>query len=107
MTPPVRAVQQRGNTQREDVTSHTNRRTAVAAAEETAAASGLRSLEGDDNIILQNKNGELKRRIEMLTEKLTSATSGAGSGSDSSRETKQKEINEGQKASIGAYVSSL
>ena len=43
----------------------------------------------------------------MLTEKLTSATSGAGSGSDSSRETKQKELNEGQKASIGAYVSSL
>ena len=107
MPPPVRAVQQRGNSQREDVTSHTNRRTAVAAAEETAAASRRRTSEGDDNIILQNKNGELKRRIEMLTEKLTSATSGAGSGSDSSRETKQKELNEGQKASIGAYVSGL
>ena len=57
--------------------------------------------------LIKNENGELKRRIDMLTEKLTSATSGAGSSSDSSQETRQKELNEGQRASIGAYVSSL
>ena len=61
MPPPVRAVQKRGNTQIEDGTSHTNRRTAVAiAAEETAAASSRKASEGEEYVILQNENGELK-----------------------------------------------
>ena len=90
MPPPVRAIKHRGNTQIEDGTSLTNWRTAEAAAEETTAASRRGTSEGDENIILLNKNKELKRRIEMLTEKLTSATSGPGSGSDSSRKRSKK-----------------
>ena len=107
MTPPVRAKKHKGKTHIEDGTSLANCRTAVEAADETAAESRKGTLEGGENTILLNENGELKRRIEMLTEKLTQVTSGPGSGSDSSRETKQKELNDGQKASIGAYVSSL
>ena len=107
MTPPIRAIQQRGNKQIEDGTILADLRTAVEAAEETSAESRGGTSGGVENRLLLNENGELKRRIEMLTEKLTSTTSGPSSGSDSSRERKQKELNDGQKASIGAYVSSL
>ena len=83
----ARASAPRGNTQREGKAAQTSRRAAVAAAE-VAAASELRSKECAEKELLENKNGELKRRIEILTEKLTSATSGAGSGSNSSQETR-------------------
>ena len=102
----TRASGHRGNTQRDGSAAQTSKRAAEAAAE-VAAATELREKECAENTLLKNENGELKRRIDMLTEKLTSATSGAGSGSNSSQEARQKEMNEGQRACIGAYVSSL
>ena len=101
-----RASGQRGNTQKDGSAAQTSKRVAEAAAE-VAAATELREKECAENTLLKNENGELKRRIDMLTEKLTTASSGAGSGSGSSQEARQKEMNEGQRACIGAYVSSL
>jgi hypothetical protein len=102
----ARATGHRGNTQRDGSAAQTSRRAAEAAAD-MAAATELRNKECAENTLLKNENGELRRRIDMLTEKLTTASSGAGNGSDSSQETRQKELNEGQRACIGAYVSSL
>jgi hypothetical protein len=101
-----RACGQRGNTQRDGSAAQTSMR-ATQAASKVAAATELRAKECAENALLKNENGELKRRTDMLTKKLTSATSGPGSGSDSSQEAKQKELNEGQRACISAYVSSL
>jgi uncharacterized FlgJ-related protein len=98
----ARASGHRGNTQRDGSAAQTSRRAA-----EVAAATELREKECAENTILKNKNGELKRRIDMLTEKLTTASSRAGSGTDSSQKARQNELNEGQRACIGAYVCSL
>ena len=102
----ARATGHRGNTQRDGSAAQTSRRAAEAAAD-MAAATELRNKECAENTLLKSENGELRRRIDMLTEKLTTTSSGAGNGSDSSQETRQKELNEGQRACIGAYVSSL
>jgi hypothetical protein len=49
----------------------------------------------------------LKKTIERLNGQITSATSGEESANDNVRIVKQKELNEGQRASVSAYVSSL
>ena len=101
---PQRANAQRGNTQR---VGQLGRRVAAELASEVAVALELTTEDGVENILLRNENDELKRQIDILKEKVTSATSGAGSSSDASQASHQKELNEGQRASIGAYVSNL
>ena len=57
--------------------------------------------------LLQKENDELKHQLDIWKEKVTSTTSGAGSSSEASQVTHQKELNEGQRAGIGAFVSNL
>ena len=63
--------------------------------------------QGVENILLQQENDELKRQLDIWKEKVSLTTSGAGSSSEASQVTHQKELNEGQRASVGAYVSNL
>jgi hypothetical protein len=61
----------------------------------------------DENMKLKGEMDMLKKTIERLNGQITSATSGEESANDNVRIVKQKELNEGQRASVSAYVSSL
>jgi hypothetical protein len=80
-----------------------NRVSTEPASEVAVAVTG----QGVENRLLQQENDELKRQLDIWKEKVSSATSGAGSSSEASQVSHQKELNEGQRASIGAYVSNL
>ena len=99
MAPTGRGNAQKGYARREGVV-------AAAEAGETTATE-LRSNQSAENIQLKNENDALKKKIDILKGKLNSATSGADSSGDTTQEMYQKVLNEGQRASISAYVSSL
>jgi hypothetical protein len=80
-----------------------NRVSTEPASEVAVAVAG----QGVEYRVLQQENDELKRQLDIWKEKVSSATSGAGSSSEASQVSHQKELNEGQRASIGAYVSNL
>ena len=99
MAPSGRANPQRAQAQRE------GRSAEATGGHATTARRGM--MEGEEHQLLKQENEALKRSIQLLRGKLNSATSGSESSSDARQELLQKELNEGQKASIGAYVSGL
>jgi hypothetical protein len=76
-------------------------------AAELVVALELGWKEGKENILLKSENDRLKSIIDVLNGKITSATSGDESAIDTMQKNNQKELNEGQKISISAYVSSI
>ena len=88
------AGSQRGNTQGE--------RRPVGVTHIAGLESRTRE-QGAENAMLRIQNDALKKRIETLEEKL--ATDGNVAGN--MQALNQKELNEGQRASISAYVSGL
>jgi hypothetical protein len=76
-------------------------------AAEVVGTTALGSKESEDNILLKSEIDKLKSIIDVLNGKIASGTSGDESGIDTMQKITQKELNEGQKASVGAYVSSI
>jgi hypothetical protein len=92
------------------------RREAIAMTRKNATsetASGLVVVtdvgerEGEENMLLKSENDRLKRVIDALNDKITSGNSGDDSANDALQKKIQKNLNEGHKACISAYVSGI
>ena len=94
------ASSQRGNTQRE-------RRPAGVTQGAAAELESRTREQGAENAMLKIQNDALKKRIETLEEKLATEQNKDGNVAGNMQALNQKELNEGQRASISAYVSGL